>query len=64
MKGWTPFYPQDYEGYAEDRNRPDLPKTSMLSPHIRFGEISVRKIAESIQDDNSQDSEIFYKELV
>ena len=39
-------------------------KTSMLSPHIRFGEISVRKIAESIQDDNSQDSEIFYKELV
>ena len=33
-------------------------------PHIRFGEISIRQIAESIQDDNSHDSEIFYKELV
>ena len=58
------FLSSGLQGYAEDRNRPDLPKTSMLSPHIRFGEISIRQIAESIQDDNSHDSEIFYKELV
>ncbi len=58
------FLSDGLKGYSEDRNRPDLPKTSMLSPHIRFGEISIRKVAESIQDDNSHDSEIFYKELV
>ena len=36
------FLSSGLQGYAEDRNRPDLPKTSMLSPHIRFGEISIR----------------------
>lgn len=29
--------------YAEDRNRPDLPRTSRLSPHLHFGEISPRQ---------------------
>jgi deoxyribodipyrimidine photo-lyase len=27
-------------GYARDRDRPDLPGTSRLSPHLHFGEIS------------------------
>jgi deoxyribodipyrimidine photo-lyase len=27
-------------GYAKQRDRPDLPHTSRLSPHLRFGEIS------------------------
>lgn len=31
-------------GYAERRNRPDVDSTSMLSPHLRFGEISPRQI--------------------
>jgi deoxyribodipyrimidine photo-lyase len=30
-------------GYAEDRNRPDLDGTSRLSPHLHFGEISIRR---------------------
>lgn len=30
--------------YKEDRNRPDLPHTSLLSPHLSFGEISPRQI--------------------
>ncbi|MEM8988148.1 MAG: deoxyribodipyrimidine photo-lyase [Pseudomonadota bacterium] len=30
--------------YGEDRNRPDRAGTSMLSPHLRFGEISPRTI--------------------
>ncbi len=30
--------------YADERNRPDKPSTSMLSPHLRFGEISVRRV--------------------
>jgi len=58
------FINSGLNGYSEGRNRPDLPKTSMLSPHIRFGEISIRQIAQSVQDNDNQDSEIFYKELV
>lgn len=27
-------------GYAEERNRPDRPATSMVSPHLHFGELS------------------------
>ncbi len=30
--------------YAAERDRPDLPGTSMLSPHLHFGEISPRQI--------------------
>jgi deoxyribodipyrimidine photo-lyase len=37
------FVSHGMEGYAEGRNRPDLPSTSRLSPHLRFGEISVRQ---------------------
>ena len=30
--------------YQTDRDRPDLPRTSRLSPHLHFGEISPRQI--------------------
>ena len=37
--------------YGEDRNRPDMPeKSSRLSPHLRFGEISPRQIVQSVED--------------
>ena len=50
-KTWTPgeagararaeeFFTFGLPGYAKLRDRPDLPNTSRLSPHIRFGEIS------------------------
>jgi deoxyribodipyrimidine photo-lyase len=31
-------------GYSGDRNRPDRARTSGLTPHVRFGEISPRQI--------------------
>jgi len=48
---WTPgevgakkrlvtFLDQALGAYADDRNRPDRPGTSKLSPHLHFGEIS------------------------
>ena len=58
------FLSNGLNGYSEGRNRPDKQHTSMLSPHIRFGEISIREIAKSIENINSEDAEIFYKELV
>jgi deoxyribodipyrimidine photo-lyase len=38
------FLVEGLPGYADGRNRPDLPSTSRLSPHLRFGEISVAEI--------------------
>ena len=58
------FLSNGLNGYSEGRNRPDKQHTSMLSPHIRFGEISIREIAKSIVNINTEDAEIFYKELV
>lgn len=34
------FLARSLRGYSDDRNRPDLPATSRLSPHLHFGEIS------------------------
>ncbi|MEX0828846.1 MAG: deoxyribodipyrimidine photo-lyase [Nitrospirales bacterium] len=35
--------------YAMDRDRPDLPHTSRMSPHLHFGEMSPGKLWHSIQ---------------
>ena len=58
------FLSNGINGYSEGRSRPDKQHTSMLSPHIRFGEISIREVAKSIENINTEDAEIFYKELV
>ena len=55
--------------YAENRNRPDLPSTSRLSPHLRFGEISPRQVyhavltAQASGKVRAQDGEKFLSEL-
>jgi deoxyribodipyrimidine photo-lyase len=52
---WTPgeaaalerlgdFLEHDVKGYVSDRDRPDRAATSLLSPHLRFGEISPRQV--------------------
>ncbi len=38
------FLAERVGGYTEDRDRPDRPGTSRLSPHLRFGEISPRQV--------------------
>lgn len=54
-ESWTPgeasaqarlrgFVAERVTRYAEDRDRPDRSGTSLLSPHLRFGEISPRQI--------------------
>lgn len=52
---WTPgehgararldaFLERGLDGYAENRDRPDIPSTSRLSPHLAVGDISPRQI--------------------
>jgi len=38
------FLVSAFADYTDKRNRPDLPGTSRLSPHLHFGEISPRQI--------------------
>jgi deoxyribodipyrimidine photo-lyase len=38
------------DGYEHDRDRPDVDGTSMLSPHLHFGEISPRQVLHAVQN--------------
>jgi len=44
------FLDQAIQGYASDRNRPDMPGTSRLSPHLHWGEIGPRQIWHAISN--------------
>jgi deoxyribodipyrimidine photo-lyase len=44
----TRFLQHAADRYAEDRNRPDRPGTSRLSPHLHFGEITPRQIVHAL----------------
>lgn len=48
-------------GYAEDRNRPDLDATSRLSPHLRFGTIHPRQVLAAVPEGRS--AEVFCSEI-
>ncbi len=43
------FIDQGLNGYAEQRDRPDMPATSRLSPHLHFGEIGPRQIWHAVR---------------
>ena len=42
---WKSFAQKRLENYAVDRNRPDLPATSRMSAHLKFGTIHPRTMA-------------------
>jgi deoxyribodipyrimidine photo-lyase len=64
-EAWTPgeagararleaFLDTGLAGYAEGRDRPDLPATSRLSPHLRWGEVSPGQIWRSVMARTAQ----------
>ena len=55
-----PFTLKNVSTYAETRNFPDLDSTSYLSPHLRFGTISIRQIIAGLGDNAS----VFLSELI
>ncbi|WP_118914603.1 cryptochrome/photolyase family protein [Mycobacterium shigaense] len=44
MKSWKSFSDKALQRYHEDRNRPDLPGTSRMSAHLKFGTIHPRTL--------------------
>lgn len=55
-----PFTLKGVSTYAETRNFPDLDSTSYLSPHLRFGTISIRQIIAQL----SNNAATFLSELI
>ena len=48
---WAEFLAAGMDGYSDDRNRPDLPGTSRMSAHLKFGTIHPRTIAADLGSD-------------
>ena len=46
---WNTFQELAIQNYDDTRNIPSIPGTSLLSPHLAFGEISVRQIWQDAQ---------------
>ena len=68
-KRFEAFCDQHLAGYGTKRDRPDLGHTSLLSPHLHFGEISPRQIFAQIrwlmdeQPELERDGQKFLSEL-
>lgn len=64
---WEAFLDKPILSYEERRNLPAIAGTSRLSPHLAFGEISVRQlwhdIQQRLQTQSSQDIERYLSEL-
>ncbi len=44
------FLDTNYSAYGEDRNHPDRPVTSGLSPYLHFGHVAAHEVAQAIFD--------------
>ena len=66
MDRWLSFVDDGLDHYADDRDRPDLPSTSGLSVHLRFGEIHPRTLLHRLgpaHEKLAKPLEVFRKEL-
>ncbi|MCX8050092.1 MAG: DNA photolyase family protein [Methylohalobius sp.] len=58
------FCAHNLAGYARLRDRPDLMATSRLSPYLRFGEISPKRIVAAVLAAAQGGGEAFLRELI
>ncbi|MBW0015894.1 deoxyribodipyrimidine photo-lyase [Mycobacterium sp.] len=59
---WKSFVDNGLTRYAEDRNRPDLPGTSRMSAHLKFGSIHPRTMVADL-DPRSAGAQDYLREL-
>ena len=71
---WTPgeagarvrlstFIADDIDGYARSHDRADLDATSRLSPHLAFGEVSVRNVVSSAMKERGEGASAFVRQI-
>ncbi|MDT5219540.1 MAG: deoxyribodipyrimidine photo-lyase [Mycobacterium sp.] len=67
LSHWASFVDEGLQGYAEDRNRPDLPGTSRMSAHLKFGTIHPRTLAADLdlkrKDDSAHLRELAFRDF-
>jgi deoxyribodipyrimidine photo-lyase len=66
LERWSTFRDGALDAYADARDRPDLPATSRLSVHLKFGEIHPRTLLHDLGLPHAQRPkarEVFRKEL-
>jgi deoxyribodipyrimidine photo-lyase len=61
LERWHTFRGEALAHYAEDRNRPDLDRSSRLSVHLKYGEIHPRTLLADLGD--LPGHEVFRKEI-
>ncbi|MDQ4040029.1 MAG: DNA photolyase family protein [Actinomycetota bacterium] len=60
---WRSFLEQNIARYSTERNRPDLNRTSRLSPYLHLGCIHPRTLLVDLAGDNSSGARTFINEL-
>ena len=64
LAAWSRFRAEGLKGYGADRDRPDLDRTSRLSPHLHFGTIHPRTmLADLTADDDRFITELAWREF-
>lgn len=63
MKKVMSFDLTDLGNYDKDRNIPAWDKTSKLSPHLRFGTVSIRSIVNQVRNNSVFLSELIWREF-
>ncbi|OBK75281.1 deoxyribodipyrimidine photo-lyase [Mycobacterium sp. 1274761.0] len=61
LRQWRKFVSDDLKTYADDRNRPDLPATSRMSAHLKFGTIHPRTMVADL--DGGKGAQAYLREL-
>lgn len=62
LSQWKQFADDGLQRYAEDRNRPDLPGTSRMSAHLKFGTIHPRTMVAAM-DPSAAGAQTYLREL-
>ncbi len=62
LEQWKSFVDKGLQRYDDDRNRPDLPGTSRMSAHLKFGTIHPRTLAADL-DTRSAGPAAYLREL-
>jgi deoxyribodipyrimidine photo-lyase len=60
---WEEFAGHALRGYGEDRNRPDRPGTSRMSPYLRWGCVHPRTLLATLSGRTGTGAEVYRKEL-
>jgi deoxyribodipyrimidine photo-lyase len=64
ISGWKSFSSKFLADYEKNRDLPGVDKTSHLSPYLRFGNISIRRLVRQLKDQKAKGAQVFLSELI